>query len=116
MMTEQQRERFSGAIDRLAGDEGMFLKVAAIASEDAPKLIHQSESELSEHKFENAAASIHKLKGLLATFVSPDHNLRLDDVMKAVKADDRENAAEQWQAVKPNLHSLVAEINSLPFR
>ena len=113
MLTEQQRCRFSGALERLAGDENMFLRVAEIVLEDAPALIQQSRSAIEGNDFEHAVAPTHKLKGLLATFINPNGDPNFAPVMTAVRANKDVDAAEQWRKIEPQIDALMEEINQL---
>lgn len=116
-LTEQQRARFSGAIDRLAGDEEMFLEVAEVAIEDIPAMIERTNSAIGQPDSEDAAAAVHKLKGLLSTFVNPDSDLEFDTLMGALSQE--ESAADpvnEWESLKPQIDNLISEIEGLPTR
>ena len=113
MLTQQQRGRFSEAIDRLAGDEQTFLRVAGIVSEDAPILIQTAGSAIEGHDFENAATNLHKLKGMLATFIGSNEQLNFAPVVAAIRARNDLEVTEKWRKVEPQIETLMSEINDL---
>lgn len=113
MLTDQQQGRFSDAIDRLAGDESMFLKVAEIVAEDAPRLISEVDSSISGNDFETAATRVHKLKGLLATFVDSENPLVFKEMMDGLKANDATQSKRAWASLKPHVLSVLEEVEAL---
>jgi len=107
MLTKQQQGRFSDAIDRLAGDESMFLKVAEIVAEDAPRLISEVDSLIS------GTTRVHKLKGLLATFVDSENPLVFKEMMDGLKANDATQSKRAWASLKPHVLSVLEEVTAL---
>lgn len=114
MITAKQRIRFSAALDRLAGDELVFLKVAEIARCDGPVLIEESRNHLMAGESEAAVKVIHKLKGLMSTFVDQSKPLGLDEVMVVAEKENSSAALEALRAKEARLFELLDEIKALP--
>ncbi len=114
MISADQRSRFSAALARLAGDEFVFLQVAEIARCDGPVLFEESREHLKAGEFEAAVKALHKLKGLMATFVDDSKPLGLDEVMAVAEEKDASAALEVLKSKERGLNELFDEIRELP--
>ena len=112
-MTESQRQRFSAALGRVAGDEEELEMLAKIAAEDAPGLLSQLEDHIQQCELAEAAKVGHALKGLLSTFETGEPVSELQPLIDAARAGDDASVASVHASVRPQLFTLVTEIGAL---
>ncbi|WP_182869511.1 hypothetical protein [Stieleria mannarensis] len=112
-MNESQRQRFSDALVRVAGDEEILEMLAKIAAEDAPGLMSQLDDYVKQSELAEAARVGHALKGLLSTFETGEPTCELQPLIDAARAGDQSTVTSVHSAIQPDLNQLVSEIDAL---
>ncbi|WP_404305429.1 Hpt domain-containing protein [Neorhodopirellula lusitana] len=112
-MTDEMVQRFSVALARLAGDEDLLIAMATMVTDDAPEVIVRLEQQLEQTEMEEAAASAHKLKGMLSTFETDSPVAELEEVVHAARGGNSRQASESFQACRAPIHELLREIAAL---
>ncbi|MCC9658345.1 hypothetical protein [Rhodopirellula halodulae] len=112
-MTEDQRQRFAEALQRVAGDEEMLVMLANIAAEDGPPMLKQVQSSVENGNLTEAARTGHALKGLLSTFESGAPVNELQPFIDAARNEDTDTAKVAHRSVSPKLEQLMVEIQAL---
>lgn len=115
-MNQNQKERFADALDRLSGDEEMLAMLATITVEDAPGIMTDLQRSVFEKSLPDAARTAHALKGLLSTFEVGEPVSELEPLIKAALRNDEVEVVETHQRIRPKLHALVSEIQTIAQR
>lgn len=112
-MNIEQKERFSDALARLAGDVETFSVLASITVEDAPALFDQLDKSLGEKDWDGYAKSAHAIKGLFSTFETGEPVSNLQSLIDAARSGDGPSVVAAHTEVKQKLCCLLDEINRL---
>lgn len=104
------QQRFQDALERMGGERELLVTMAAMAVNDAPELIDQVSGQLAAGRWAEASASVHALKGTLATFESGSPITELQQLEDAARESDGSAANELWNTARPSIESLIAEI------
>ena len=112
-MNEQQTERFSEALVRLAGDESLLEAMAAMVSDDAPVVLSELSDHIENGRTEPAARTGHKLKGMCSTFETGSPITELEDVIRAAKVGDADETQRLFQECQGGVVELIEEIRAL---
>lgn len=112
-MTEQQKQRFADALNRVSGDEDMLSMLATIAVEDAPPMMESLAAQIADHSLAEVARTTHSLKGLLSAFETGEPVSELESLIEAARSDDGSEATHVFQRIKPSLQTLMAEIKAI---
>lgn len=109
-MTEQQRERFSDALARLAGDESTLTMLAGMVAEDGPPMLAKLGEQANAEAAAEYARTAHALKGLLSTFETAEPVSDLQPIMDAACVGDTSTVRRSHTKIEPELQSLLREI------
>lgn len=112
-LTDQQKQCFAAAIDRIGGDEQMLIILAAMAAEDAPPLLTKLENEVRAHDLDAAAHSAHALKGLLSAFETGQPIEGLQGLIDAARDNDHSETLRQLESLQPKICSFIELIEEL---
>ncbi len=112
-MTETQKQRFSDALARMAGDEEMLEVLAKIAVEDAPNLLALLSDHVKQGDCLEVARVGHALKGLLSTFETGEPVSDLQFMIDAARQGDVKSVRQIQADVEPKLGILMNEIEEV---
>ncbi len=104
---------FLPALERLDGDLGLLRELAAITAEDLPDVKRATEAAVAEGDLRQAAAGLHKLKGMLCTFDSDGITGELQDALDAARRGNLEVLQRCYHDSQPAIEELAAEITQL---
>jgi len=107
------KRQFSDALGRVAGDSELLAAMAMFVVEDSQEVIDELQTHLQCHEMTQAAASAHKLKGMLSTFETAGPVIDLHELIVAAKENNTEECARIWKRCRIEIESLVVEISSL---
>jgi hypothetical protein len=108
-----QRDQFSEALQRVAGDEELLISLAEIASEDAPPLLDSLSKQVEDGEAKLAAQTGHALKGLLSTYETGSPVEELQAVIDLARANDVPSCQQLFRSIVPSLQRLLRQINQL---
>jgi hypothetical protein len=109
----EQRQRFSDALNRVAGDMGLLIAIASLVAEDAPDVFTKLRSQIAEGDLPEAAATGHQLKGMLSTFETDGPVIVLQELIYAARNGDRSEADSALKRCESQILQLIDEIKSL---
>ena len=112
-MNDQQRERFTQALDRLGNDEETLVTLAEMAVEDAPRLIDKMDDHVADQHWSEYAKTAHSLKGLLTTFETGGPVSEIQELIDEARAENGDAVSNCHRKTKPKLLGLVQEIDGL---
>ena len=112
-LSQSERERFSGALHRVAGDEELLITLAQIIAEDAALILEKLETQLQERRLNEFAQSAHALKGLLSSFETGPPVKDLQSIIDAARQDDFQAVQALFRIVQPCLHTFVSQVGRL---
>ncbi|SRR6056297_403431 len=112
-ITQEQKNQFSAALERVAGDEEMLVMLAEIVAEDAPPMLQKLEHQLQAGELHASSQTAHALKGLLSTFETRAPVDRLQPLIDAGRANESETSKELFVSIKGSLESLIVQIEQL---
>ncbi len=110
MITTQQKQRFSGALDRVAGDTELLISIAALVAEDAPEVLVALKSNLVAGNLQEVAAAGHQLKGMLSTFETDGPTIQLQQVIHTAREGDLKEAKAVFSRCEGEIGQLMKEI------
>mgnify|MGYP001611114574 CR=1 FL=1 len=113
MMSQQQKQLFARALDRVAGDESTLQMLAGITVEDAPELLSQLESEAAAGRCADAARTAPALKGLFSTFETDQPVSVMLSLIDAGRNGDIELMKTTMDDLEPKLATLFKEIQGI---
>ncbi len=112
-LTDQQKQRFAAALERVGGDEQMLVILASMASEDAPPLLSKLADEVRTGDLDAAAHSGHALKGLLSAFETGQPIEGLQPVIDAARENDQDETQRLLESLQPILGSFIEQVEEL---
>ncbi|WP_372725070.1 Hpt domain-containing protein [Novipirellula sp.] len=112
-LSEAERTQFSDALERVGGDEEMFIELAEIVSEDAPGMLAELESQLQSDQLGEVAQTAHALKGLLSTFQTGPPVAQLQPFIDEARRGHTESATMMFRDLMPSLKYLVGQVQQL---
>tara|TARA_A100001391_G_scaffold194809_3_gene171443 strand:- start:951 stop:1319 length:369 start_codon:yes stop_codon:yes gene_type:complete len=112
-LTDEQKQRFAAALERVGDDEQMLVILAAMAAEDAPPLLSKLADEVQAGDLETAASSGHALKGLLSAFETGQPIEGIQLLIDAAREHDQEEANRLLTSLLPKLKSFIEQVKEL---
>ncbi|NND96135.1 MAG: Hpt domain-containing protein [Pirellulaceae bacterium] len=105
--------RFGSALDRLDGDVGLLREMASITSEDLPEVRAATQRAIDDGDCEQAAAGLHKLKGMLSTFESDGVTLEIQEILDLARRGKIDEVQENYQQQKAAIDELSDQVSEL---
>lgn len=112
-LTDQQKQRFAAALERVGGDEQMLVVLAEMAAEDAPPLLCRLADEVRSGDLDAASHSGHALKGLLSAFETGQPIDGLQPLIDAARQGDYDEARRLLESLRPRLHTFMKQVEEL---
>ena len=112
-LSEAERTQFSDALQRVGGDEEMFIELAEIVAEDAPGMLAELEDQLRSDQLSEVAQTAHALKGLLSTFQTGPPVSQLQPFIYEARLGHTESATMMFHDLKPSLKHFVGQVQQL---
>lgn len=112
-LTDQQKQCFAAALERVGGDEQMLVVLAEMAAEDAPPLLSKLAGEVRTGELEAAAHSGHALKGLLSAFETGQPVDGLQPLIDAARQENHGEAERLLKSLEPKLCSFIKQVEEL---
>jgi hypothetical protein len=109
----EQKQRFSDALNRVAGDMDLLVAIASLVAEDAPDVFTKLRAQLAEGDLPEAAATGHQLKGMLSTFETDGPVIVLQELIYAARNGDQSEAESALKRCETEILQLIDEIKSL---
>ena len=113
VVTNEQKQRFADALDRVAGDTELLIAIASLVSEDAPQVFENLKSQLAADELDEVAATGHQLKGMLSTFETEGPVLCLQELIHAARRGDGAETKELLHRCEMEINTLIHEIRQL---
>lgn len=110
---QDHKLRFSEALLRVAGDVDLLVAMAMFVVDDAPDVFSELKLQVHENQLSEAAATAHKLKGILSTFETGGPVLELHELMVAAKAGNAEDCRQVLRKCDAGIEHLIGEIAQL---
>ena len=111
-----QRERgildADAALARLDGDSELFLEIAGLFVEDAPRLETQMREAIEEGDSEKLGFAAHTLKGALTNFCAPSTYEAAKELESLARQGDMIGAGKIFPSLEENLHNLLSALAS----
>lgn len=111
--SQQIPARFRAALERLDGNTELLYELAAITAEDLPEVVETTEQAIAKGACDEAAAGLHKLKGMLSTFDADGVALEIQEVLDAARRGNAKEVEQGYSEQKPQIDQLVREIAEL---
>ena len=105
--------RFQAALDRLDGDLALLRQMASITTEDLPSTVQQIEQAIETQNAEQAAKSLHRLKGMLSTFETDGVMLGVQDLLDTARDGTAETLTTGFAKLRAEIDSLIQAIADL---
>ncbi len=102
------------ALARLDGDRELFLEIAGLFIEDAPRLETQMREALLEGDSEKLSFAAHTLKGALANFCASATYEAAKKMEAFARQGDMISAGKVFPYLEEHLHKLLSALTSLP--
>lgn len=112
-LSDQQRQCFAAALERVGGDEQMLVVLAEMAAEDAPPLLSKLAEEVRCGDLDAASHSGHALKGLLSAFETGQPIDGLQPLIDAARGADQDEAQRLLNTLEPKLCSFIKKVEEL---
>ena len=112
-VNQAQKTRFAQALKRLAGDEELLIAMGTMVLDDAPIVTAELQQQVVDGELAGAAATAHKLKGLLSTFDDGDCISTIQHLITSAKASDQSECQATWPKCERETESLLAEIRGV---
>tara|TARA_R110002111_G_scaffold182531_1_gene248035 strand:- start:127 stop:486 length:360 start_codon:yes stop_codon:yes gene_type:complete len=112
-MTEEQKKRFAEALDRVSGDCELLAAMATMVTEDAPDVLAGLREQVAQDDMLAAAATAHKLKGMLSTFDTGGPVPELEQLISAARKGHSDEVVSTLSSCVPEVENLLKEIVSL---
>jgi len=112
-VTDEQQSRFAPALERLAGDHELLVEMAWMVKDDVPGLLQELDEELEAKCLEDAAATLHKLKGMFSTFETGAPVNEMPEWIRAAREGNFEQTVRLKKQIEPRLKRLYGEIQQL---
>ena len=107
------QERFAGALSRLDGDIRLLREMAAITSEDLPEVTSAVDQAMAQGDNDQAARSLHRLKGMLSTFDSEGVTLHIQETLQLARSGDTQEMRHHYRQHQQELEQLIQQIGEL---
>lgn len=101
------------ALERLGGDLELLQELARMFVEDAPGLRADAQAELDRGEYAEAAATLHRLKGLVVTFDTEQVGPKLQELIDATREKDQRRVAHLTDQVQAELDGLHAQLDAI---
>ncbi len=98
---------FAPALDRLGGDEELFIELAVVVLADAEPERCQLVEAVKVNDFETVATSGHRLKGMLSTFDDNSLTPEIQNLIDAARRRDRELTRIGLRIADPMMTTLL---------
>src|SRR5439155_387393 len=102
------------ALARLDGDRELFLEIAGLFSEDAPRLETQMREAIQEGDSEKLLFAAHTLKGAVSNFCASSTYEAAKELETLARQGDMTSAGKVFPSLEENLHNLLSALTSLP--
>jgi polyhydroxyalkanoate synthesis regulator phasin len=112
-VNEQQKVRFADALERMSGDCDLLAAMASMVAEDAPDVVNDLRKQVATGEMQQAAATAHKLKGMLSTFETDGPVLELEELILAARQGQVQETASQFKIFDRRITGLLDEIASI---
>lgn len=112
-LSDQQRQCFAAALERVGGDEQMLVVLAEMAAEDAPPLLSKLVNEVRTGDLGAASHSGHALKGLLSAFETGQPIDGLQPIIDAARGADQNEAQRLLETLEPKLCCFIKQVEAL---
>ncbi len=113
MITTEQKHRFSGALQRVAGDTELLVSIAALVSEDAPQVYAELKTQLGDGDLAGVAMTGHQLKGMLSTFETDGPTIMVQQLIHAAREGKQREAEETLRHCDRDITNLLADVKQL---
>jgi two-component system, sensor histidine kinase and response regulator len=107
------RNEYQTALDRLGGDEELFLDLAQMCLEDAVQLKADALAALAADEPDTAARAIHSLKGLAANFDERELTTLLDRAERLALVGELPTCERELEQAEPRMAALAAELQRI---
>ncbi|EMI17431.1 hypothetical protein RMSM_05660 [Rhodopirellula maiorica SM1] len=115
-LSEAERTRFSDALERVGGDEEMFIELAEIVAEDAPGMLRELEDRLRSDQLGEVAQTAHALKGLLSTFHTGPPVAQLQPFIDEARSGHSKSVTMMFHDLMPSLKHFIGQVQQLNHR
>ena len=102
------------ALARLDGDRELFLEIAVLFVEEAPRLERQMREAIKVGDCEKLSFAAHTLKGALGNFCASGTYEAAKELEMLARQGDITGAGKVFPRLEENLHNLLSALVSLP--
>ncbi len=107
------REQYQSALERLGGDDELFLDLAQMCLEDAVQLKVAARAALAAGEQDAAARAVHSLKGLAANFDERELTALLDRAERLALVGELPTCERALEQAQPRMAALAAELQRI---
>lgn len=107
------KKRFAAALERLDGDFELLCEMAQVTAPGLPVMISVTEQHLRNENCDDAAKSLHKLKGMLSTFDSDGVVIDIQEMLELARKQKLNELRKEFQSHLDAVSALTQEVTSL---